>query len=137
MTTTGSGVSSFRIDGTGAEGLSWEAPYLWVDEWKVTTAGSFVSSFHSPVGLRDLAWYGHHLWSGKRNDPYVYAVTTTGYGSIVASFRDPGGGSAGGMTFDGNYLWLYSYGSHWVYQVDIGVTAVGPGSWGKIKGFYR
>ncbi len=65
----------------------------------------------------------------------MYNITTTG--SIVASFAVPGDGYAAGTTFDGEYLWLINRDNKWVYQIDIDVVGVNPGSFGKIKGLYR
>ncbi len=134
ITTTGSHVSSFNkayfVDG----GLTWEDPYLWAGPAKLTTTGSLVATFEAPVGLGDLGWYGHKLWGGG-GDKRMYNITTTG--SIVASFAVPGDGYAAGTTFDGEYLWLINRDNKWVYQIDIDVVGVNPGSFGKIKGLYR
>jgi hypothetical protein len=65
----------------------------------------------------------------------MYDVTTNG--SVVASFAVPGGGKAAGTTFDGQYLWLINDTNYWVYQIDIDVVGMNPGSFGKIKGLYR
>lgn len=133
-TTTGSYVSRFVA---GFEpGLAWEPPsYLWVGHIKVTTTGSWVSSFVPPLGFQgDLAWYGHYLWLGGGNR-YYYQFTTKG--SIVASFPVPGGGGAGGTAFDGNYIWMVNPTADYVYQVDIDVVDVNPGSMGKVKALFR
>ena len=134
LTTTGSYVSRF-IAGYDP-GLAWEPPrYLWIGPYKITTTGSRVASFNSPFYLGgDLAWYGHYLWTGGGNR-YYYQLTTKG--SIVASFAVPGNAAAGGTTFDGNYIWLVNSTAGYVYQVDIDVVGVDPGSMGKIKGLYR
>jgi hypothetical protein len=131
-TTSGSSVSRFRSFGTFA-GLAWAKGFLWHDNWKYTTGGSLVGSFPPPFNLKDLAWDGHYLWSGKKEVDYVYRVSTAG--SVVASFRSPGG-EAYGMTFDGLYLWLVAK-NGWAYQVDIDVQAVDPSSMGEIKSLYR
>ncbi len=135
LTTTGSRVKVFGA-GYGDPGLTWEPPrYLWIGPFKVTTTGSLVASFKPPVYLvTDLAWYGHYLWTGG-GTRYYHQLTTKG--SIVASFPVPGGAGAGGTTFDGDYIWLVSGGDDWVYQVDIDVVGLNPGSFGKIKGLYR
>ena len=136
-TTTGSRVSFFSLY-CGQRGLAWESPYLWVGRYKVTTSGSVVSTLWPPVYVLEPAWYGHHLWTGNYGHPYVYKITTTGNGTVVASFRVPGGGDyAGGMTFDGNYLWLVAHSVGYCYQVDIDVVDVAPGSFGKVKAIYR
>ena len=134
LTTTGSYVSRF-IAGYDP-GLAWEPPrYLWAGHFKVTTTGSFVGSFKLPFYLgSDLAWYGHYLWNGGPNDR-VYKISTAG--SVLACFPVPGSAAAGGMTFDGNYLWLVNPTAGYVYRVDIDVVGVDPGSFGKIKGLYR
>ena len=136
LTTTGSCVRALH---TGAfdQGLAWEPPsYLWAGRYKLTTTGSLVSSFSPPFGFQgDLTWYGHYLWLGGGNR-YYYQFTTKG--SIVASFPVPGGGGgAGGTAFDGNYIWLVNPMADYVYQVDIDVVGVNPGSMGKIKALYR
>ncbi len=127
-TTTGSRASYFvhlmppaMSDG----GMAYENGYLWCERFKYTTGGSLLTSFPEPFSLYDLAWDGHYLWSGN------VQLTTTG--SFVASFSLPSG--TGGTTFDGEYLWVVRRG--WVYRVDIGVTGVNPGSFGKVKGLYR
>ena len=134
LTTTGSYVSRF-IAGYDP-GLAWEPPsYLWAGRTKVTTTGSVVSTFETPISLQgDLAWYGHYLWTGGGNR-YYYQLTTRG--SVVASFLVPGGAGAGGTAFNGNYIWLVAGGNRWAYQVDIDVVGVNPGSMGKIKALYR
>ena len=135
LTTTGTYVSRF-FKGYGDPGVAWEPPrYLWVGPMKVTTTGSTVATFKPPFYLLgDLAWYGHYLWTGGETRDY-YQLTTKG--SVVASFPVPGGPGAGGTAFDGNYMWLVSGGNRWVYQVDIDVVGMNPGSFGKIKGLYR
>lgn len=135
LTTTGSRVSYF-FEGYAGPGLAWEPPaYLWAGHYKVTTTGSTVATFKPPFPLDgDLAWYGHYLWTGGGNR-YYYQMTTKG--SVVASFPVPGGAGAGGTTFNGDYIWLVGAGNDWVYQVDIDVQGVNPGSFGKIKGLYR
>lgn len=135
ITTTGSYVSRF-ITGFYDPGLACEPPgYLWLGPFKVTTTGSFVSSFKPPFYIGgDLAWYGHYLWTGGPNQR-VCEIST--HGSVLASFPVPGGAAAGGMTFDGNYLWLVNSTAGYVYQVDIDVVGINPGSMGKIKGLYR
>jgi hypothetical protein len=135
LTTTGSFVRRF-ITGAFDPGLAWEPPrYLWLGPFKVTTTGSLISSFNPPFYLNsDLGWYGHYLWNGGPNDR-VYKISTKG--SVVASFPVPGGAPASGITFDGNYLWLVNPTAGYVYQVDIEVVGVDPGSFGKIKGIYR
>jgi hypothetical protein len=65
----------------------------------------------------------------------MYNVTTSG--SVVASFPVPGGGEAAGTTFDGQYLWLINDTNNWVYQIDIDVVGMNPGSFGKIKALFR
>jgi len=127
FTTAGSRVGSIgaMVDSFSSAGLTYENGYLWCERFKYTTTGSFVTSFPAPFSLFDLAWDGHYLWSGNKQ------LTTTG--SFVASFSLPSG--AGGTTFDGEYLWVVRY--TWVYKVDIGVTDLNPGSFGKIKGLYR
>jgi hypothetical protein len=134
-TTTGSRVKIIGA-GYGDPGLAWEPPrYLWIGPYKITTTGSRVASFNSPFYLGgDLAWYGHYLWTGGGNR-YYYQLTTKG--SIVASFAVPGNAAAGGTTFDGNYIWLVNSTASYVYQVDIDVVGMNPGSFGKIKGLYR
>jgi hypothetical protein len=135
LTTTGSSVGGFS-KGYGDPGLAWEPPrYLWLGPFKVITTGSFVGSFKPPFYLGgDLAWYGHYLWTGGPTRDY-YQLTTNG--SVVASFPVPGGPGAGGTTFDGDYIWLVSGGNDWVYQIDVDVVGMNPGSFGKIKGLYR
>jgi hypothetical protein len=135
INTGGSLVGSFMYSwpyGTG--GLTFESPYLWCGAAKYTTTGSLVATFNSSIGLGDLGWYGHKLWAGGA-DKRIYNITTTG--SIVASFAVPGDGHAAGKTFDGEYLWLINRDNKWVYQVDIDVVGMNPGSFGKIKGLYR
>jgi hypothetical protein len=134
FTTNGSLVDWFGAGGFGP-GVTWESPYLWCGPAKFTTNGSFVASFPAPFVLgTDLGWYGHKLWCGGPGN-YMYNVTTNG--SAVASFPVPGGGEAAGTTFDGQYLWLINDTNNWVYQIDIDVVGVDPGSMGKIKGLYR
>jgi hypothetical protein len=135
FTTNGSYVSRF-FKGFAGPGLGWEPPaYLWAGNYKVTTTGSTVATFKPPFPLDgDLAWYGHYLWTGG-GTRFYHQLTTNG--SIVASFPIPGGAGAGGNTFNGDYIWLVSGGNNWVYQVDIDVKGVNPGSFGKIKGLYR
>jgi hypothetical protein len=126
-TTTGSYVGGFAHFYSW-RGLAWEKGYLWLHSRKLTTAGSLVASFKSPMSIGDLAWDGHYLWNGN------YQITTKG--SLVASFSLPGGGRGSGTTFDGLYLWTVGP-NRWVYQVDIDVQGVNPGSFGKIKGLFR
>ena len=135
LTTTGSEVAVFGA-GYGDPGLAWEPPrYLWIGPFKVTTTGSLVASFKPPFYLGgDLAWYGHYLWTGG-GTRYYHQLTTKG--SVVASFLIPGGAGAGGTAFDGNYMWLVAAGNKCVYQIDIDVVGMNPGSMGKIKGLYR
>ena len=135
LTTTGSCVRALHT-GSFEQGLAWEPPrYLWMGPYKVTTTGSLVASFNPPFYLSsDLAWYGHYLWTGG-GTRYYHQLTTKG--SVVASFRVPGGAGAGGTAFNGNYIWLVSGGTNWVYQIDIDVVGVNPGSFGKIKGLFR
>lgn len=127
FTTAGSPIGSVRVklEGYSWAGLAYENGYLWCERFKYTTGGSFVTSFPAPFSLFDLAWDGHYLWSGNKQ------LTTTG--SFVASFSLPSG--TGGTTFDGEYLWVVRH--RWVYKVDIGVTGLNPGSFGKVKGLYR
>jgi hypothetical protein len=136
LTTTGSYVSHFSgLPSRFGPGGTWESPYLWCGTGKFTTGGSLVASFNPPFTLAtDLGWYGHKLWCGGPGN-YVYNVTTSG--SVVASFPVPGGGEAAGTTFDGQYLWLINDTNNWVYQIDIDVVGMNPGSFGKIKGLYR
>lgn len=134
LTTNGSLVNWFGA-GSFGPGVTWESPYLWCGPAKFTTAGSFVASFRAPFGLAtDLGWYGHKLWVGGPGNR-MYNVTTNG--SVAASFPVPAGGEAAGTTFDGQYLWLINATNHWVYQVDIDVVGMNPGSFGKIKGLFR
>lgn len=135
INTAGSLVGSFMYTwpyGTG--GLTFESPYLWCGAAKYKTTGSLVATFEDPVGLGDMGWYGHKLWGGGA-DKWMYNITTNG--SIVASFAVPADGHAAGKTFDGEYLWLINRDNKWVYQIDIDVVGVAPGSFGKIKGLYR
>jgi hypothetical protein len=133
-TTTGSYAGVFGAGGFGP-GVTWESPYLWCGPAKFTTGGSFVASFNPPFTLgSDLGWYGHKLWLGGPGNR-MYNVTTNG--SVVASFPVPAGGEAAGTTFDGQYLWLINATNNWVYQIDIDVVGMNPGSFGKIKGLYR
>lgn len=136
ITTTGSYISCFGgLPDRFGPGVTWEKPYLWCGSAKVTTGGSFIASFNPPFALKtDLGWYGHKLWAGG-GDKRMYNVTTTG--SIVASFAVPGDGYAAGATFDGEYLWLINRDNKWVYQIDIDVVGVNPGSFGKIKALFR
>jgi hypothetical protein len=127
VTTTGSYVSDFRTDVTRTAGLAWENDRIWCNNRKYTPAGSFITSFKSPVDLVDMAWDGHYLWSTNKQ------LTTTG--SFLQSFALPATGYPRGTTFDGDYLWIGLEG--WAYQIDIGVVGVNPGSFGKIKGLYR
>jgi hypothetical protein len=134
ITTNGSWVSAFGAGWLGP-GVTWESPCLWCGPAKFTTAGSLVASFNPPFKLAtDLGWYGHKLWVGGPGN-YMYNVTTNG--SVVASFAVPAGGEAAGTAFDGQYLWLANDTNKWVYQVDIDVVGMNPGSFGKIKGLYR
>jgi len=134
FTTAGSLVGGFEKNYESMAGMAWEPGYLWQEEFKYTTSGSLVSSFPKPFFVHDLAWDGHYLWAGG-NGVYMTKFTTTG--SVVTSFPVPGGGSATGATFDGNYLWFVSEGAHWAYQVDIEVVGVDPASMGDIKTLYR
>ncbi|NIT35059.1 MAG: hypothetical protein GTN49_00935 [candidate division Zixibacteria bacterium] len=127
-------MSRFGAGGFGP-GVTWESPYLWCGPAKFTTGGSFVTSFNPPFALgTDLGWYGHKLWVGGPGNR-MYNVTTNG--SVAASFPVPAGGKAAGTTFDGQYLWLINDTNGWVYQVDIDVVGMNPGSFGKIKGLFR
>jgi hypothetical protein len=134
FTTAGSLVGGFEKNYESSAGMAWEPGYLWHHRFKYTTAGLLVASFAQPFFPKDLAWDGHYLWAGG-NGVYMTKLTTTG--SIVTSFLVPGGGSATGATFDGNYLWLVNGGPDWAYQIDIDVKGVNPGSFGKIKGLFR
>jgi hypothetical protein len=133
ITTTGSFISCFG--GPDYPGVAYEGPYLWCGPTKVTTGGSFVASFRPPFKMEtDQGWYGHKLWLGGPGN-HMYNVTTRG--SVAASFPVPGGGTAAGTTFDGQYLWLINETNNWVYQIDIDVVGINPGSMGTIKGLYR
>jgi hypothetical protein len=115
----------------GYAGMTYQPGYLWGERFRFNTAGSLVSSFEMPFQLFDMAWDGHYLWSLNKR------LTTTG--SFVGSFSLPPSAltdqTSGGTTFDGNYLWI-TVGT-WAYQFDIDVTGANPGSFGKIKAFYR
>lgn len=134
VTKTGSAVFSFMASWPNDRGgLAWEPGqpgHLWGGSAKYTTTGSVVSTFTPQIGLGELAWYGHKLWTAVSN--YAYNVTTKG--SVVASFKLPNEGG-GGVTFDGSYLWIVRDG--WVYQFDIDVVGVEPASMGKVKALYR
>lgn len=136
ISTTGSSVYLFGgLPDRFGPGVTWEKPYLWCGSAKVTTGGSFVASFNPPFALdTDLGWYGHKLWIGGPGSR-MYNVTTKG--SVAASFTVPGGGEAAGTTFDGNYLWLINATDNYVYQIDIDVVGMNPGSMGKIKALFR
>jgi hypothetical protein len=135
INTAGSLVGSFMYTWPyGKGGLTWDSPYLWCGPAKYTTTGSLVATFSPPFGLSDLGWYGHKLWSGGPNK-HMYNITTNG--SVVASFAVPGDANASAAAFDGQYLWLINSTNKYVYQIDIDVVGMNPGSMGKIKGLYR
>jgi hypothetical protein len=66
---------------------------------------------------------------------YVYSLTPAG--SIIASFRAPGG-STYGCAYDGEYLWVTDIGMpRYAYRIDIGYAGVAPASFGRIKATFR
>jgi hypothetical protein len=115
-------------------GLAWVKGSLRADNYALNTSGSIVKSFKAPFYVHDLAWDGRYLWTNRWSDFYICRFTDTG--SVVASFKLPGGTyESSGAAFDGSYLWLANRG--WAYRVDIGVIAVEPASAGKVKALFR
>jgi hypothetical protein len=138
--TTGSVVSSFAA--TNPYGITWDGTYLWwlgADDVfrQCTSSGSVIRTFTaSPISNgRDLGWDGRYLWCPDSTLDHVYRLTTAG--SIVASFRAPGG-STYGCAYDGKYLWVTDIVTpRYAYRIDIGYTSVAPASFGKIKATFR
>jgi hypothetical protein len=115
-------------------GLAWAKGYLRADNYVLGTSGSIVRTFRAPFYLHDLAWDGRYLWSARWSDFYMCRFTNRG--SVVASFKVPGGTyESSGAAFDGSYLWLINKG--WAYRVDIDVIPVEPVSLGKVKAIFR
>jgi hypothetical protein len=142
-TKTGSFVNWFILGDYGFAGLASEKGCLWtgvnfrplgICGVKLTTTGSWVSSFKAPFTLADLAWDGHYLWSCGPGH-HMYRITAKG--SITASFPVPGLMGSRATTFDGNYLWVENPEVGWFYQIDIGVVAVTPASLGRVKALFR
>jgi len=140
FTTAGSTVSSFAA--LNPYGITLERTYLWwlgADDVfrRCTTEGSVVSSFTIAAisDGRDLGWDGTQLWCPDSTDDLVYSFTTAG--SVVASFKAPGG-STYGCTFDGKYLWVTDIGTpRYAYQIDVSYTSVAPASLGRVKALFR
>jgi hypothetical protein len=133
-------VSSFPA--TNPYGITWDGTYLWwlgADDVfrQCSSSGSVIKTFTaSPItNGRDLGWDGRYLWCPDSSRDYVYRLTTDG--SIIASFRAPGG-STYGCTYDGDYLWVTDISTpRYAYRIDIGYTSVTPASFGKIKATFR
>jgi hypothetical protein len=138
--TTGSVVSSFAA--SNPYGITWDGTYLWwlgADDVfrQCESSGSVIKTFTaSPItNGRDLGWDGRYLWCPDSTLDYVYRLSTDG--SIVASFRAPGG-STYGCTYDGEYLWVTDIVMpRYAYRIDVGYTSVAPASFGKVKAIYR
>jgi hypothetical protein len=138
--TTGSAVSSFPA--ADPYGITWDGTYLWwlgADDVfrQCDSSGSVIRTFTaSPItNGRDLGWDGRYLWCPDSTLDYVYSLTTDG--SIVASFRAPGGLTYG-CAYDGEYLWVTDIGTpRYAYRIDLGYTNVAPASFGKIKATFR
>jgi hypothetical protein len=115
-------ISSFKMPIYGANsGLAWDGQYLWAcqysltDFYRITTAGSFVSSFRvspDPYGYIYGATYdGEYLWACEspdgRGKTFFSRFTTAG--SLIASF-EKNYESTAGMTWEPGYLW------HWRFK---------------------
>ena len=142
-TKTGSCVNWFIFGDYGFAGLAAEKGCLWTGMAfrplgilgvKLTSTGSWLSSFKTPFDLADLAWDGHYLWSCGPGH-YMYQMTTKG--SITASFPVPGLMGSRATTFDGEYLWVENPDVGWFYQIDIDVVGVAPASLGRVKALFE
>jgi hypothetical protein len=138
--TTGSVVSSFAA--ANPYGITWDGTYLWwlgADDVfrQCSSSGSIIRTFTAPpiTNGRDLGWDGRYLWCPDSALDYVYSLTPAG--SIIASFRAPGG-STYGCAYDGEYLWVTDIGMpRYAYRIDIGYAGVAPASFGRIKATFR
>lgn len=98
LTSGGSLVSSFEPPATGAAGVCWDAPYLWLAGYstskiyQVNQNGSVVETFGISQKPRGITWDGEYVWYAAVNWVYKLrvcftGVTPTSWGKMKALYR--------------------------------------------------
>jgi hypothetical protein len=128
-----------RCTGDGSSGVD----AVWVNNYSTrvlrlyNTSGSLISSITSAQTMYDPAydWRNHILWGAMGGT--VYGHNTSG--SLVTSFSFSPGGSAYGMTYINQYLWVCRITSPYaIYQVHCPSTVgIAPSSLGRVKAVYK
>ena len=153
------------LDGASFDGTDyWCSSYLQNTVFRLTTAGSVISSFPQSYTY-GLTWDGRYLWTSDCVSSGQMIRRHTTAGSVVSSFSVPSQISLGcDLGWDGVYLWCpdirgYVYrltttgsvaasylrvscfpgsGPWNIYTIDIGpAPAVTPASFGQVKALYR
>lgn len=134
---------SYGYDVTFDGGNLWYSTagnHYWNYVYKLTTAGSVLSSFQAPHGRgylnKGLDWGGSYLWLAQASevDGLVYQMTTAG--SVVYSVSMPGR-QLTGVAWDGKHVWFADGGTAWVYQMTWSGIGVAPASVGKVRALFR
>jgi hypothetical protein len=138
LSTTGSILNSFPIEGTGY-GITFGEEVLWYTQgtfvFKVTTNGSIMRSFAAPgLSVTGIFWDDPNLWLVNSNLRTFFLVNQNG--SILDSVGAPKGRPYG-ITWDDSYLWYSTEDNRYVYKMKVSLTAIAPASLGKVKALYR
>ncbi len=131
---TGSIYNSFPAPGgAGAWGLGFDrtgVDYFWISNYQnswfyqVTTAGSLVSSFPSPLPgpagmdiLFDFTYFRYYLYVAFPSQNKIAKIDQTS-GSLVVTYAAPGTypTACGGLYYQGNYFFVTDSSTHTVYQ---------------------
>lgn len=116
---------SFPSPGPKPSGLAWDGQYLWnADQqndlvYRIDPAdGSVLSSFLSPDSeVSGLAYHKFMLWINGNASGRTYEATTNGH--IISSFATTlQTGDGGGMTHDGEFLWILDNDGTTITQVN-------------------
>ncbi|MGD8718907.1 MAG: hypothetical protein PVH29_08810 [Candidatus Zixiibacteriota bacterium] len=128
--------------GDGGEGTSYIITYDSSPNaayYHLPTNGSIVTSTSLADGYSyDMAydWRNQLLWKYESSPASIYGMNYS-TGSLVASFARPYSGTAYGLAYSGQYLYIACSNS-WMYQVHCpGTVSVKPASMGKVKAMYH
>ena len=134
-------LDSFIIPGNNSPGgLTWDDPYLWIEDnknliYKVdSSSGGIFDVISTPISsYGGLAWDGEYLWNAGENDGKIYQIDPSD-GTIKHSINSPGP-DTNGLAFWGDYLWISDYYTRKIYLMRISNEEVirefnGPGQYG-------
>jgi DNA-binding beta-propeller fold protein YncE len=119
---------SFPAPGNFPAGLAWDGQYIWHSDYnldtvyKMTTAGSIVSSFPFFQSGGDMTWDGNNLWMVDEQMALLYKIDPT-TGTVIDQFDLPSSGqidpNGWGIAWDGQYLWHSEYATTaMIYKLD-------------------